>query len=83
MLTDREREILDFEEKWIDQPVGRRELATIDTLGMSTVRHTMILGRLLEREDALAEYPQLVYRLRARREQGMLRRDRRLLRRDA
>jgi hypothetical protein len=82
MLTDRDRQILDFEEKWIDRPTGR-EMACINELGLRRARYSQLLTGLLDRQDALAEYPQLVYRLRERQLRRENARNRRLLRRDA
>jgi hypothetical protein len=56
MLTDRDRQLLAFEERWAGQPVGR-EVAALPDLGLRRARHGQLLAQLLEREDALAEYP--------------------------
>jgi hypothetical protein len=83
MLSDRERAILAFEETWIDRPIARRELAVDRRFGMRYPRYLQILGGLLDRQDAIAANPQLLYRLRARRERRSVEAGGRLIARDA
>ncbi|WP_066041866.1 DUF3263 domain-containing protein [Herbiconiux solani] len=83
MLTAHESAILAFEEKWIDQPLAGREMAVQRVLGMKHTQYLQALHRLLDREDAIAANPQLLYRLRDRRDRRMRERATRLMRSDA
>lgn len=80
MLTAREQKILAFEDAWADRPVSAREIATQRVLGMKHTQYLQALNRLLDREDAIAANPQLLYRLRGRREQRLRERSARLVR---
>ncbi|QJU54307.1 DUF3263 domain-containing protein [Herbiconiux sp. KACC 21604] len=66
MLTYNDRIILDFERRWIDRPEGAREEAIRRTFGWTYARYVQRLNQLLDTQAAMAAYPQLVYRLRAR-----------------
>jgi Protein of unknown function (DUF3263) len=72
-LSERDRQILDFEESWWVQP-GSKASAIRDQLGMSPTRYYRHLAELVESEDAMAHAPLLIRRLRLRRRQR--RRDR-------
>jgi hypothetical protein len=62
-LTEREREILEFERAWwmLD---GSKEAAIREQLDLSPTRYYQVLSRLLDSDDALAFDPLLVRRLR-------------------
>ncbi|MDT4986857.1 MAG: hypothetical protein QOI74_951 [Micromonosporaceae bacterium] len=62
-LTDRERDMLDFEAQWWRQP-GAKEQAIRDRFEQSPTRYYQLLNALLERPAALAYEPGLVNRLR-------------------
>lgn len=62
-LTDREREILDFETGWWRQR-GSKEDAIRARFDVSAVRYAQLLNQLLDRPDALAYSPTVVNRLR-------------------
>lgn len=63
-LTDREREILDFEAgpHWRYQ--GAKEAAVRARFGWSLTRHVQVVNALLDRPEALAYAPMTVKRLR-------------------
>jgi hypothetical protein len=62
-LTDRERDILDFEKQWW-RHAGAKEQAIRDRFELSSTRYYQVLNALLERPAALAYDPALVQRLR-------------------
>jgi hypothetical protein len=66
-LSDRERQILDFErESWrLSVP---KERAIRERFGFSPARYHQLLNRLMQRPEALAYDPMLVRRLRRVRE---------------
>ncbi len=66
-LSDREREILDFEGSWWTTP-GPKELAIRERFDVSPTRYYQLLSDLLESADALAYDPLVVRRLRRTRE---------------
>lgn len=61
-LTDRDREMLDFEATWWRYP-GAKEQAIRDRFEMSATAYYQVLNALIERPEALAERPTLVRRL--------------------
>lgn len=63
-LTDRETQILEFEDAHTGGHLGRKELAIFDDLHLRPARYYQLLNRLLDNPDALAAYPALVTRLR-------------------
>lgn len=63
MLTDREREILDFEAAWWRHR-GAKEDAIRAQLDLTPVRYYQQLRALLDRPEALAYSPTVVNRLR-------------------
>ncbi|OJF10023.1 DUF3263 domain-containing protein [Couchioplanes caeruleus] len=62
-LTDREQQILAFEQKWWKH-AGSKEQAIRDTFELSSTRYYQILNALLDNPAALAHDPVLVGRLR-------------------
>lgn len=62
-LTDREREILAFEQKWWKH-AGSKEQAIRDAFDLSATRYYQLLNGLLDNPAALAADPVLVARLR-------------------
>lgn len=62
-LTERERDILDFERQWWKH-AGAKEQAIRDRFGLSATRYYQVLNGLLDRQAALAYDPVLVKRLR-------------------
>jgi Protein of unknown function (DUF3263) len=62
-LTDRERELLDFEKQWWRRP-GAKEQAIRDRFDLPPTRYYQLLNALLDRPAALAYDPALVNRLR-------------------
>ncbi|SOC56041.1 DUF3263 domain-containing protein [Ornithinimicrobium cerasi] len=65
-LTDRDREILDFEHQWWKY-AGSKEQAVKDLFDLSPTRYYQILNQLIDSEDALAHDPMLIKRLRRQR----------------
>ncbi|MGS2613136.1 DUF3263 domain-containing protein [Micromonospora sp. LZ34] len=63
VLTERERAILDFEQRWW-RHAGAKEQAIRDTFGLSATRYYQLLNALLDHPAALAAAPVLVGRLR-------------------
>jgi hypothetical protein len=61
-LTDRERELLDFEKQWWRSP-GAKEQAIRDRFDLSPTRYYQSINELLDRPAALAYDPALVKRL--------------------
>ena len=66
-LTQRDREILDFERSWWTR-TGVKETAIIDAFELSASRYYQVLGEFLDDADALAYDPLLVRRLRKARD---------------
>lgn len=62
-LTDREREILEFETGWW-RFGGAKEAAISEVFGLNATRYYQILNALIDRPEALAAQPLLVKRLR-------------------
>ncbi|GGQ42698.1 DUF3263 domain-containing protein [Couchioplanes azureus] len=62
-LTEREQQILAFEQKWWKH-AGSKEQAIRDTFELSSTRYYQILNGLLDNPAALAHDPVLVGRLR-------------------
>lgn len=62
MLTPRERLLLYFEDAHPDTPVKEEQIRS--TFGFSAVRYYSQLHQLIGRQDAEAEFPMLVHRLR-------------------
>ncbi|WP_233512617.1 DUF3263 domain-containing protein [Micromonospora deserti] len=62
-LTEREREILAFEQRWW-RHAGAKEQAIRDNFGLSATRYYQLLNALLDHPAALAAEPVLVGRLR-------------------
>lgn len=61
-LTERQREILDFERRWWRQQ-GAKEQAIRDNFEMSPTRYYQTLNSLLDLPQALTYDPTLVHRL--------------------
>jgi hypothetical protein len=72
-LLPRDREILDFERCWWQQP-GPKERAVRERFGFSAARYQQLLNRAIDLPEALAYDPMLVRRLRRLREQRRRRR---------
>jgi len=66
-LTDRDREILDFERTWWTVP-GPKEAAIRDRFGLSGTRYYQLLHSLIDEADAVAYDPMVVKRLRRMRD---------------
>ncbi len=66
-LTDRDREILDFERSWWTEP-GPKDTAIRERFELSGTRYYQLLTELLDDPDALAYDPLLVRRLRRARD---------------
>ncbi|NLG20821.1 MAG: DUF3263 domain-containing protein [Actinomycetales bacterium] len=62
-LTERDRQIIDFERQWWKYP-GAKEQAIKDLFDMSATRYYQLLNQLIDSEDALEHDPMLVKRLR-------------------
>jgi len=62
-LTDREREILTFEQQWW-KFAGSKEKAIRELFGITPARYHATLRRLVDDPDALAHDPLLIRRLR-------------------
>ena len=62
-LTDRDREVLDFERQWWKY-AGAKEHAVRENFDMSSTRYYQVLNALIDRPEALATDPMLVKRLR-------------------
>ncbi len=62
-LTDREREILDFEREWW-KFAGAKEQAIRERFDLSSTRYYQIVNELIDRDEALEHDPMLVKRLR-------------------
>ncbi len=66
-LTEREKAILDFEQRWRTLP-GPKEQAIRERLAMSPTQYYALLGRLVDSPDALDHDPLVVRRLRRQRD---------------
>ena len=62
-LSDRDREILDFERQWWKY-AGAKETAVREKFDMSSTRYYQVLNALIDRPEALEADPLLVRRLR-------------------
>lgn len=62
-LTERERSILDFENRWWKH-AGAKDQAIREHFGLSATTYYQVLNGLLDRQEALAHQPMLVKRLR-------------------
>jgi hypothetical protein len=62
-LSDRDREILDFERQWWKY-AGAKETAVREKFDMSATRYYQVLNALIDRPEALEADPLLVRRLR-------------------
>ena len=62
-LSDRDREILEFERQWWKY-AGAKEQAVRDKFDMSSTRYYQVLNALIDRPESLAFDPLLVRRLR-------------------
>ena len=62
-LSERDREVLDFERQWWKY-AGAKEQAVRDKFDMSSTRYYQVLNALIDRPEALAHDPLLVRRLR-------------------
>ncbi|BCJ53728.1 hypothetical protein Asp14428_52030 [Actinoplanes sp. NBRC 14428] len=63
VLTEREQQILAFEQKWWKH-AGSKEQAIRDAFGLSSTRYYQLLNGLLDNPAALAHDPVLIGRLR-------------------
>ena len=63
VLTDREQQILAFEQKWWKH-AGSKEQAIRDAFGLSSTRYYQLLNGLLDNPAALQHDPVLIGRLR-------------------
>lgn len=63
VLSDRDREILDFERQWWKY-AGAKETAVREKFDMSSTRYYQVLNALIDRPEALEADPLLVRRLR-------------------
>ncbi len=66
-LSDRDREVLDFERQWWKY-AGAKEQAVRELFDMSGTRYYQVLNALIDRPEALAHDPMLVKRLRRMRQ---------------
>jgi hypothetical protein len=62
-LSDRDREILEFERHWWKY-AGAKETAVREEFDMSSTRYYQVLNALIDRPEALEADPLLVRRLR-------------------
>ena len=62
-LSDRDREILEFERQWWKY-AGAKETAVREKFDMSSTRYYQVLNALIDRAEALEADPLLVRRLR-------------------
>ena len=62
-LSERERDILDFEDQWWKYG-GAKDQAIRDRFSISATTYYQVLNGLLDRQEALAHKPMLVKRLR-------------------
>ena len=66
-LTERDREILEFEREWFKHP-GSKERVVKDRFGVSATRYYQILNALIDSDEAASFDPMLVKRLQRMRE---------------
>lgn len=66
-LTEREKAILDFEQRWWTMP-GPKEALIKKHLSLSATHYYHLLGRLLDSSEAVHHDPLVVYRLRRQRQ---------------
>ena len=62
-LSERDRDVLDFERQWWKY-AGAKEQAVREKFDMSSTRYYQVLNALIDRPEALAHDPLLVRRLR-------------------
>lgn len=62
-LSERDRDILDFEDQWWKYG-GAKDQAIRDRFSLSATTYYQVLNGLLDRQEALAHQPMLVKRLR-------------------
>ena len=62
-LSERDRDILDFEDQWWKYG-GAKDQAIRDRFSLSATTYYQVLNGLLDRQEALAHKPMLVKRLR-------------------
>lgn len=62
-LSERDRDILDFEDQWWKYG-GAKDQAIRDRFSISATTYYQVLNGLLDRQEALARKPMLVKRLR-------------------
>ncbi|MDI3331375.1 MAG: DUF3263 domain-containing protein [Micrococcus sp.] len=62
-LSERDRDILDFEDQWWKYG-GAKDQAIRDRFAISATTYYQVLNGLLDRQEALAHKPMLVKRLR-------------------
>jgi hypothetical protein len=62
-LSERDRDILDFEDQWWKYG-GAKDQAIRDRFSISATTYYQVLNGLLDRQEALAHKPMLVKRLR-------------------
>jgi len=67
VLTDTDRALLGFEARWPGHTSAKEEAIRAE-LELTPARYYQLLGRLIDREDALAHDPLLVGRLRRTRD---------------
>ena len=77
-LSDRDREILEFERHWWKY-AGAKEQAVREKFDMSSTRYYQVLNALIDRQEALEADPLLVRRLRRLRSQRQRQRSARRL----
>lgn len=65
-LSERDRQILDFEHQWWKYP-GSKEQAVKDLFDLSPTRYYQLLNQLIDNDEALAHDPMLIKRLRRQR----------------
>lgn len=62
-LSERDRDILDFEDQWWKYG-GAKDQAIRDRFSLSATTYYQVLNGLLDRQEALAHQPMLIKRLR-------------------
>ena len=70
MVSERDREVLDFEGSWWLFP-GPKDRAIREYLEMSATRYYQAVRRLIDDDDAIAYAPMTVLRLRRMRDQRL------------
>ena len=83
MLSDKDRAILAFEEANWETGRWEKEGRVRRRLGLTLTRYNQRLASIAQEAEALAEYPQLIYRVRARIEARVQRRGGALISREA